>query len=203
MINPYYFFDENLKVGFKFFPESHNIIHANTILTIRFLFPDFGIETRYNNKMMKELSIFYARLINQYIIKHHTIFSASFYKSNEKDQRSDEIELFFKLNFNINLTESEIDNIDIKSQLEHQIQIQETKESGWIFGKILSLKISIYKTGELNGASYVRIPLRSSALINMKNFDKYSFVWSILASLHPCENDNPNIVLNKNNNLMK
>ena len=32
-----------------------------------------------------------------------------------------------------NLTESDIDNIDVRSQLAHQIQIQETKESGWIF----------------------------------------------------------------------
>ena len=41
-----------------------------------------------------------------------------------------------------NLTESDIDNIDVKSQLEHQIQIQETKESGWIFDKINSMKLS-------------------------------------------------------------
>ena len=30
------------------------------------------------------------------------------------------------------LTESDIENIDVSSQLEHQFQIQETKESGWI-----------------------------------------------------------------------
>ena len=46
------------------------------------------------------------------------------------------------LNINHNLTESDINNIDVRSQLEHQIQVQETKESGWIFGKINSTKIS-------------------------------------------------------------
>ena len=71
------------------------------------------------------------------------LFSASFYKNNEEDQRNDEIELFINLNINNNLTESDIDNIDLKSQLEHQIQIQETKESGWIFDKINSMKNKI------------------------------------------------------------
>ena len=52
---------------------------------------------------------------------------------------------FINLNINNNLTETDIDNIDIKSQLEHQIQIQETKETGWIFDKINSIKIRFYK----------------------------------------------------------
>ena len=58
------------------------------------------------------------------------------------------------------------------------------------------MKIRFYKTEELNGSSYVKIPLRSNALINIKNNDKYCFIWSILASLHPCENDHPNRVSN-------
>ena len=36
---------------------------------------------------------------------------------------------------NSDLTESDIDNFDVRSQLEHQIQIQETKESDWICNK--------------------------------------------------------------------
>ena len=87
------------------------------------------------------MAAIYARLINQYKFKYHILFSARFYKNNEEDQRNDEIELFINLNINNNLTESDIDNIDLKSQLEHQIQIQETKESGWIFDKINSMKI--------------------------------------------------------------
>ena len=93
MINPYYFFDENLKIGFKINLESHNIIHAISILTITPNSPEFGIEFRYINTIIKELAIIYARLINQYKFKHHTLFSASFYKINEEDQRYNEIEL--------------------------------------------------------------------------------------------------------------
>ena len=46
MINPYYFIDENLKIGFKINLESHNISQANSILTITPNFPEFGIEFR-------------------------------------------------------------------------------------------------------------------------------------------------------------
>ena len=34
MINPYYFTDEKLKKCFKINLESHNLIHANSILSI-------------------------------------------------------------------------------------------------------------------------------------------------------------------------
>ena len=98
------------------------------------------------------------------------------------------------MKINNNLTESDIDNIDVRSQLEHQIQIRETKDSGWIFDKINSMKISFYKTTELNGTSYVKIPLRTSAILNVQNNDEYCFVWSIIASLYPCENHHPNRV---------
>ena len=145
---------------------------------------------------MKELSVIYARLKNQYKFKYHTLFSASFYKINEEDQRKNEIDLYINLSTNHNLTESDIDNIDVTSQLDHQILVQENSESGWIFDKLNSMRISFYKTGELNGTSYVTIPLRSSAILNVQNNDTYCFIWSIVASLHPCENDHRNRVSN-------
>ena len=46
----------------------------------------------------------------------------------------------------------------------------------------------------MNGSSYVNIPLRSSAILNIENDDRFCFLWSILASLHPCENSHPNRV---------
>ena len=79
------------------------------------------------------MATFYASLINQKIFEDHLMFSASFYKNNEEDQRNDETELFNKLNINNNLTKTDIDNKDVESHLEHQIQIQETTESGWNF----------------------------------------------------------------------
>ena len=130
MINPYYLIDENLKIGFKINLERHNISHANSTLTILPRFPEFGVKFRYINKIIKELSVIYARLITQYKYKCHTLFSASFHKINEEDQRNNEIELYINLTINHNLTESDNNSIDVRSQLEHQIQNHEMKESG-------------------------------------------------------------------------
>ena len=196
MINPYYFTDRNLKVGFKNNLDSHHINHANSKLTIIPNYPEFGIEFRYLNKIIKELSIIFARLMNQYKFRYQTLFSARFDKQDENNQVLDETELFINLNINHNLTQSDIDNIDVKSPLEHQIQQQEMKDSGWRFDKINSMTVYFYKTNELNGSNYVKIPLRSNAILNIENDDKYCFLWSILAYLHPCKNNHPNRVSN-------
>ena len=42
-----------------------------------------------------------------------------------------------------------------------------------------------YKTTEMTGSNYVKDPLRSSANSNVQNDDKYCFIWSIIAQLHP------------------
>ena len=93
-----------------------------------------------------------------------------------------------------NLTQTDFDNIDVKSPLEHQIQQQEIKDSGWRFDKINSMTVYLYKTGYINCSNYVKIPLISNAILNIENNDKNCFIWSILASLHPCNNNIPNSV---------
>ena len=82
---------------------------------------------------------------------------------NEEDQRSDENELFINFNNNNSLTETDIVDIEVKSQLGHQIQIRKTKEGCWTFDKINSMKKTFFKTDELNGSSFVKNSLRSSA----------------------------------------
>ena len=88
-----------------------------------------------------------------------------------------------------NLTQSEIENVNIQWDLESRIQNLEMKESGWVFQRVISMTISYYNTGNMDGSSYVKLPLKPSAIINIKNDDKYCFLWSILASLYPCENN--------------
>ena len=196
MINPYYFTDRALQIGFKINLDSHNLHHANSKLTIIPNYPEFGIEVRYINKILKELAVIYARLINQYKFKYQTVFSARFDKQNEDNQVLDETELFNNLNMNYNIKQSDIDNIDIRSPLEHQIQKQEMKDCGWRFDKINSMTVYFYETTEMNGLNYIKIPLRTNAILNIENNNKYCFVWSILAWLHPCNNIHPNRVSN-------
>ena len=59
------------------------------------------------------------------------------------------------------------------------------------FDEINSVIVYFYKTGEINDQSYVKIPLRSNAILNIENDDKYCFLCSILAYLHHCNNDHP------------
>ena len=136
MINPYYFTDSELQVGFNITLESHHNNHASFKLTIKANFPEFGNEVRYNNKIVRELSVFYARLRNQYNIKQQTVFLARFDKQDEDNQVLDGTELLINLNINHNLDETDLDNVDFKSSLEHQIQQQEKKVFGWRFDKI-------------------------------------------------------------------
>ena len=165
-----------MKIGFKKILDSHNIIHAIFILSIKPLYIHFGIETRYNMKVLKEMATIYARLVNQYKFRCHTKFSARFHKINEDDQGCDEIEVFNILIYNQNLTESDINNIDVKSHLVHKIRIQETKDSGGIFDEINSMRIGFYKTDTLNRSSYAKIPLRSSATLKIEIADKNGFL---------------------------
>ena len=97
---------------------------------------------------MKELYIIYARLINRYKSKYPTAFSAQFDKQDEDNEVLDDIELHINSNINHNLTESDLDKIDIKSPLEYQVKQQEMKDSGWRFEKINSMTIYFCKTGK-------------------------------------------------------
>ena len=196
MINPYYFSDRNLQVAYKINLDSHHINHLNSKLTIISNFENTGVEFRFINKIMREMSIIYARLINQYKFRYQTVFSARFDKQDEDGLLLDETELFITLNINQNLTQSDIDNINITFPLERQTQQQEMKVSGWRFDKVNSMTIYFYKINEINGSNYIKLPLRSNAILNIENNDKYCFIWSVLASLYHCNNNHPNRVSN-------
>ena len=65
MINPYYFSDRVLQVGFIVTLESHHINHSNSILIIIPNYPEFGIQVGFLIKIIKDLSVIYTRLLNQ------------------------------------------------------------------------------------------------------------------------------------------
>ena len=153
MLNPYYFTAISLKVGFKIILDTHHINHTISKLTITANYLEVGIEIHYFNKISKDLSVNYARLINQKKFRYQTVFSARIDKQVEDNQVLDETELFINLNINHKLTETDIGNIDVKSPSEHQIPQQELKISGWRFDKIDSVTKYFSKTDEMNGLS--------------------------------------------------
>ena len=84
MITPKYFTVEKLKIEFKINLQKHNVNHANSLLTFELNFPDFIIEARYFNTILKELAITYVRLVNQYIFKYNTFFKLAFIRLMKK-----------------------------------------------------------------------------------------------------------------------
>ena len=142
----------------------------------------------YIDKIFKEMSHIYAKFLNQYKFKYQLSFMLLFYKFEEDGDIRRETQMSINLNMITNLTQSEIDNVNIQWDLESRKQNLEMRESGWVFQRVNSMTISFYNTGNMDGSSYVKIPLRSSAILNNKNDDKYCFIGSILAKLHPCEN---------------
>ena len=77
MINPYYFIDENLKIGFKINLQNHNNNHAFSILSIKPIYRDFEIETGYFNKNLKEMASNYTGII-KINFNYHTSFQLLF-----------------------------------------------------------------------------------------------------------------------------
>ena len=117
MINPYYFADRALQVGFSINLDSHHINHINSKTIIKPNFPEFGIELRYVNKVLEDMATIFGGLVNPYRFRYQTVFSARFDKQDD-GQMLDEIEFFINLTINQFSTESDIGNINIKSPLE-------------------------------------------------------------------------------------
>ena len=135
--NPYYLTDRGLQVGYINTLDSQKINRAISKISGKPKFPEFGNETGYSFKSFKEMTIISAKLFNQYNIKYQSMFCAKFDEKDENDQVLDETEIFNNLNINQNLTDSDINDIDIKSPLEQQLQNQEMTE-GVRFDKINS-----------------------------------------------------------------
>ena len=100
MLNSYYFTDRMMQVGLNITLESHHINQTNSKKILKPNNPDFGIEVRYINKIIKELYDIYARLMNKHKFKYQTIFPARFDKQDEDNQILDETKLFITLNIN-------------------------------------------------------------------------------------------------------
>ena len=192
----YNFTDNLLNIAYDITVDRYLKIDLISQITITSKFDTLGKEMSYFNKIFKELSHIYAKFINQYKFKYQLSFMVLFNKFEEDGDIRKEAEMSINFYMINNLTESEIDNVNTQWELESRIQNLEIKESGWVFQGVNSMTISYYKTGIMDGSSYVKIPLRSSAKVNFENDDKYCFLWSILSKLHPCKNGNPNRVSN-------
>ena len=83
------------------------------------------------NKIFKEMTHIYAKFINQYKFKYQLSFTVFFNKVEEDGDIRRESEMSINLNMINNLTQSEIDNVNVQWDLESRLQNLETKETGF------------------------------------------------------------------------
>ena len=166
--NLYHFNYRTLKVAYEITIGNHQTNHANSIITTVSKINDVGVDKVHISKIKEEMADKYAKLINQFIFSYQLTFLALLKKYHEDGKIIIQIELPITLGITQNLTQSEINNINFQWPSENKIQNIETQESGWNFLRINSMKTIFYKTTDINASSYVKTPLRSSALLNKK-----------------------------------
>ena len=82
-------------MGLNFIVDSHHINHISSKLTT---IPSCSeIEIRYVNKILGQMAIRLARIINQFIINYQTVLSARIDKQDQHGQFFDEIDCCLKL----------------------------------------------------------------------------------------------------------
>ena len=163
----YKFTDNILNIAYDITVDSHHKKDLNSQITITSKFDNIGIEMYFIDKIFKEMSHIYAKFINQYKFKYQLSFMLLFYKFEEDGDIRKEADMPIILNMTNNLTQSEIDNVDLQWDLESRKQTIEMRESGWVFQRVNSMTISFYSTGNMDGSSYVKIPIKSSAILNI------------------------------------
>ena len=86
-----------------------------------------------------------AMLMNQYKFIFQTVFSARFDKQGKDGQILDETEIYKNLGINRSLKRIEIDNINVRFQLEDQIITRQMKDIGWRFDKCVPMTVYFFK----------------------------------------------------------
>ena len=145
MIDPFYLADRTIQVGFNITLAIHHNTLAKSIIVNKPYFPELGIDFRFFNRILKDMTCTYARLNIGYIYQYRTVFSARFDKQDENNQVLDEIEIYINLKINQKLTKSDFVRIHIKSSARNQVQKQEAKCSGCRLDKIISMTIYFFK----------------------------------------------------------
>ena len=134
------------------------------------------------NKVVEQLSKIYSKLINQTNFKYHVIFNVKF------DKEDEHVDYFINLPISNNThPEGQCPEGHVTDTINNEIERYEGKGSGWRFNTINFFDVRFYKTKELNGSSYKKLPdyVKTQSLLNIKNSDDYCFIWSILAKLYP------------------
>ena len=166
----------------------HNPTDLNSELKIN------GKANQYINKyhinnIVKQLAIKYGELIKQFKFKIRFYANVK-YLIEHQDELSEEVNHYVGVDIIHILTRIQLNDIDIMTQLDNEIENRDMEGSGWNIQGINHLKIYFHKTNPINGMTYKKFPIRTNAILNIQNADTYCFLWSILANIHPINDKN-------------
>ena len=130
------------------------------------------------------MSIKYGELIRQFKFKIRFYANVKYLLELE-DGLSEEVNHYIGVDIINILTRLQLNDIDIMTDLDNEIENRDIEGSGWNVQGINHLKIYFHKTNPINGQTYVEFPIRTNAILNIQNNDTYCFLWSILACIHP------------------
>ena len=185
-VNPFHL-KPRLKNEYNVILIHHNPTDLNSELKV------VGKANQYINKyhinnIVKQLSIKYGELINQFKFKIRFYANVEYLLEHE-DEAADETNHYVGVDIINILTRLQLNDLDIMTDLDNEIETRDMEGSGWNVRGINHLKIFFHKTNPINGMTYVEFPIRTNAILNIQNNDTYCFLWSILASIHPVNKD--------------
>ena len=165
----------------------HNPIDLNSELKV------VGKANQYINKyhinnIVKQLSIKYGELIRQFKFKIRFYANVKYLLEHE-DELPEESNHYIGVDVIDILTRLQLNDLDITTELDNEIENRDMEGSGWNFQGINHIKIYFHKTNPINGQTYIKFPIRTNSILNIQNKDTYCFLWSILANLHPVDKD--------------
>jgi len=111
-----------------------------------------------------------------------------------KDGVKVESQPYFNSNVETVLHDKNIENASNKMirKMANMIQAYQREGSNWQFNRVVGLYVNTSKYKPLKGSSYIDLPEKLKnikAIINVKNDDDMCFMWSVLAALHPVDNN--------------
>lgn len=140
------------------------------------------------NKAFKSVNIKIRNALKNSLIKANTILYAKFIlpKTNEISTKTFSTKnTVIDTNTSIREWYKELTDEIITKLSEFQ-----ARDSGWSLIEVLFLKVNINQYTPLTSGSYIPLPKfiqKKKAVVNVKNNDKYCFLWAILSALYPAK----------------
>ena len=166
----------------------HNPIDLNSELKVVGKANQY-INNYHINNIVKQMAIKYGELIRQFKFKI-TFYANVRYLLEHEDELSEEVNHYLGVDIIEILTRLQLNDMDIMSDLDNEIENRDMEGPGWNIQGIILLKIYFHKTNPINVMTYKKFPIRTNSILNIQNKDTYCFLWCILAYIHPIDDKN-------------